>query len=119
MALPANVHSLEGTGSAAGRRFGIVAGRFYEQIVGSLVDAAVDMNGERSSPSEIEVFLATHGAAMDLDGDDTLGPLSDGLMVIRYFFGFRDDALIEGAVAATATRTTSDKIKACIEASLP
>jgi hypothetical protein len=40
-------------------------------------------------------------------------------MVIRYFFGFRDDSLIEGAVAATATRTTSDKIEACIEASLP
>jgi len=42
VALPADVRSLEGTGSAAGRRFGIVAGRFYDQIVASLVDAAVD-----------------------------------------------------------------------------
>ena len=99
---------------------GLLFIRYLFDFTGNpLVDAAVDMNGERSSPSEIEVFLATHGAAMDIDGDGTLGPLTDGLMVIRYFFGFRDDSLIEGAVAATATRTTSDKIEACIEASLP
>ncbi len=41
MVLPAGVRSLERLGSAAGCRFGIVAGRFYSEIVSSLVDAAV------------------------------------------------------------------------------
>lgn len=85
----------------------------------SLVNAAVDTTGERTSAQDIEAYLSTHSSAMDIDGDDTLGPLSDGLMVIRYLFDFRDASLISGAVSDTATRTTSDKIEACIEANMP
>jgi hypothetical protein len=99
---------------------GLLFIRYLFEFTGDpLVDAAVDMNGERTLPSEIEAFLETHSAAIDIDGDGETRALADGLMVIRYFFGFRDDSLIEGAVSATATRITSDKIEACIEANMP
>ena len=41
MTLPSGVRSIERQGGAAGCRFGIVAGRFYSEIVSSLVEAAV------------------------------------------------------------------------------
>jgi len=65
VALPANVHSLEGTGSAAGRRFGIVAGRFYEQIVGSLVDAAV-VTLEKAGVRGADITVLWVGGAVEI-----------------------------------------------------
>lgn len=43
---------------------------------------------------------------LDVDGDGTIGALSDGIMAVRYLFGaaFAGDALIDGAIAADATR---------------
>ena len=85
----------------------------------ALISQAVDSNGQRTSPDDIETYLSSHSAATDIDGDGTLGPLTDGLLVIRYLFDFQDTSLISDAVSATATRITSDKIEACIEANMP
>ncbi|MGA1476242.1 MAG: hypothetical protein ACO4AI_14015, partial [Prochlorothrix sp.] len=43
---------------------------------------------------------------LDVDGNGTIGALSDGIMAVRYLFGaaFAGDALIDGAIAADATR---------------
>ncbi len=42
--------------------------------------------------------------------------LTDGLLLIRYLFGFSSDSLISGAVGMDATRTTSTGIEDYIEA---
>jgi hypothetical protein len=57
--------------------------------------------------------------SLDIDGDGTVGPLTDGLLVIRYLFGFRGDALIAGAVDSEATRKTSEEISQAIESLMP
>ena len=44
-------------------------------------------------------------ADTDDDGEGATEALSDGLLVLRYLFGFRGDSLIVGAVTANATRT--------------
>ena len=41
--------------------------------------------------------------------------LSDGLLVLRYLFGFLGDSLIVSAVTANATRTTATEIESYIE----
>ena len=53
---------------------------------------------------------------MDIDDDGTVHALTDGLLLIRYLFGFRGNALIEGAVGLSAARTDADQIKTYIDA---
>jgi hypothetical protein len=36
--------------------------------------------------------------ALDIDDDETLQPLTDGLLVLRFLFGFNGDPLVNGAV---------------------
>lgn len=58
-------------------------------------------------------------AQLDIDGDGEAGPLTDGLLLIRYLFGFSGEALVAGAVGEGAQRQNSDDIVAYIEARIP
>lgn len=52
-----------------------------------------------------EVVLQSPGAgSLDVDGDDRSDPVTDGMLVLRYLFGFRGDSLKNGAVSQDATR---------------
>jgi len=65
VALPEGVRVLEASRSAQGRRFGIVAGRFYGEIVGSLVDAAVaTLTGAGVREEDIQVVWV--GGAVEI-----------------------------------------------------
>jgi len=55
---------------------------------------------------------------LDVDGNGTADPLTDGLLIIRYLFGLRGDALIAGAVAPLATRTTAEAIESYLQSLL-
>jgi hypothetical protein len=54
--------------------------------------------------------------AGDVDGNGAIDPLTDGLLVLRYLFGFRGAALIVGVVAPDCTRCTAPAIEAFIAA---
>ncbi|MDP7347452.1 MAG: SdrD B-like domain-containing protein, partial [Phycisphaeraceae bacterium] len=56
---------------------------------------------------------------LDVDGNSTPAALTDGLLIIRYLAGFRGQALISGAVAPDATRTTAEQIEAFLEETMP
>jgi hypothetical protein len=45
------------------------------------------------------------------DGDGETGALTDGLLLLRYLFGFRDETLIAGALSSSATRDSSSEIE--------
>ena len=53
--------------------------------------------------------LDIQGWNLDVDGDGTVGALSDGIMAVRYLFGaaFPGDALTDGAISPGATRSTT------------
>ncbi|MBC6480749.1 MAG: hypothetical protein GDA56_26235 [Hormoscilla sp. GM7CHS1pb] len=46
--------------------------------------------------------------ALDIDGNGVIDALTDGLVAIRYLFGFRGETLTEGVVSEGATRDTSE-----------
>ena len=46
----------------------------------------------------IEDYLESIESLLDLDDDGEKEPLTDGLLVLRYLFGFRGAALVTGAV---------------------
>ena len=58
-------------------------------------------------------------AAADIDGDGAAEALTDGLLLIRFLFGFRDDTLIAGAVSSDCTRCTAAEIEAYCEMLMP
>lgn len=57
---------------------------------------------------------ANNGRVMDIDLNGDIDALTDGLLYLRFLFGLTGDALIEGAVALDAVRTTADQIEAYI-----
>jgi hypothetical protein len=48
---------------------------------------------------------------LDADGNGIAQGSTDGILIARYLFGFHGDALISGAVAPNATRTTATDIE--------
>ena len=68
--------------------------------------------------SEISGYLRAAESDLDIDGDESAKALSDGLLFLRYAFGFRDNALISGALGANASRKDSAEIQAYIESRL-
>ena len=49
---------------------------------------------------------------VDVDGNGATDALSDGLLIIRYLFGFRGETLIAGAVGSDCSRCTAAEIEA-------
>lgn len=64
-------------------------------------------------------FDANHPGTIDVDGNGTADALTDGLLVIRYLFGLRGTALIQGAVGAGAVRTSATEIEQYLQSVMP
>lgn len=60
--------------------------------------------------SQIESKFYHNSLVFDVDGDGFLGALSDGLLILRYLFGLRGDALTNGVVSEFAERNSYDEI---------
>ena len=82
----------------------------------ALIQGAVDSNATRSTAADITAYLDAHPAELDVDGNAKNAPLSDGLLIIRYLFGFDGASLVQNAVAPDGARTTADDISAFLDA---
>ena len=58
-------------------------------------------------------------ATFDIDQSGSVDALSDGLILLRYFFGLRGDSLISGVISPDANRTSAADIEAYIESHMP
>ena len=81
----------------------------------SLTDGVVASNANRSSAVEIEAYLSGHSSNLDIDRDGSNGALTDGLLFLRYLFGFRGDTLVNGAVGNDAIRSSSGQIESYLD----
>ena len=116
---PTSTWDIDGDGTVKPLTDGILNIRYLFNFTGStLIDSAFDATGTRTDATAIEAYLASIQSVNDIDGDGTTKPLTDGLLLLRYLFGFRGDALIQGAVDAGATRQTAAAIEAYIAAEL-
>jgi hypothetical protein len=59
-----------------------------------------------------------HTGPYDVDGNGISEPLTDGLVMLRYLFGFRGAVLVNGAVGAGCTRCDAPTIEAFIAANV-
>ena len=87
---------------------------------GVLTQGALGPGAQRTDPAAIIAHLdCLRPTLLDPDGSGQAAPLSDGLLLLRYFFGFRGMSLITGAVDTGAcTRCDAASIETFIEAGL-
>ena len=85
----------------------------------ALVSGAVADSALRGEADEIIATLSDAEFELDIDGNGESKALSDGLLLIRYLFGFTGDALTVGAIGEGATRDTSEAIEAYISDRVP
>jgi Zn-dependent metalloprotease len=85
----------------------------------SLTSGAVSGGASRDSSEAIVSYLTDADSELDIDGDGESKPLTDGLLLIRYLFGFSGDSLISGAIGDGAERDTADEVEAYIGERVP
>ena len=85
----------------------------------SLTSGAVSDGSSRGSSELISSYLTDADSQLDIDGDGESKPLTDGLLLIRYLFGFSGDSLISGAIGEGAERDTADEVEAYIQERIP
>jgi hypothetical protein len=85
----------------------------------SLTSGAVSDGSSRGSSELISSYLTDADSQLDIDGDGESKPLTDGLLLIRYLFGFSGDSLISGAIGSGATRDTAEAVEAYIKERVP
>jgi hypothetical protein len=101
--VPATVTVLEGATSAM---FAIST-----FTVSSRTTVAVSATyGGSTKTATLAVYPPLPAAALDIDGDGTYDAPTDGLLVLRYLFGNRDESLVAQAVASNAARKTASEI---------
>ncbi len=83
----------------------------------SLIENAVAANCTNCSSAEITPVLeqCNIDTASDIDGNDKVDALTDGLLVIRYLFGIRGDALVADSVEEDCTRCTVPEIETYLQ----
>jgi len=111
---------VDGNGTADALTDGLLVLRYLFGFRGdALVAGAVGNGATRATAAEIEPYLDEGTVPLDIDGNGTTDALTDGLLVLRYLFGFRGDALVAGAVGNGATRSTAGTIELYIGSLIP
>lgn len=110
---------VDGNGRFDALTDGILIVRYLFGFTGSTLTAnAVGAGATRTTPEAITAFLAGSDcvAMLDIDSTRTLDALTDGILAVRYLFGFTGSALVQGATGATAGRPGADEIVAAFQA---
>ena len=111
IALTSPTLDLDGNGVIDALTDSLVAIRYLFGFRGETLTKDVLGEGATRDTSEIVAYLDEVGDMMlDVDGNGTAGALTDGILLLRYALGFKDQALIEGAISEDATRTTAEAI---------
>ena len=117
---PVFTWDIDGDGTVKPLTDGLLNLRYHFGFRGdTLINSAVGVSATRTTASEIESYISNGLAEGDIDGDGTTMPLTDGLLLLRYQFGFRGDILIQSAVDPEALRQAASEIEAYLAARMP
>jgi hypothetical protein len=85
----------------------------------ALTSNALGTGATRTDPAAIAGYLDNIRPSLDVDGNGQVEPIADGLLLMRYMFGLRGNALIFGATGQGATRATTPEIDEYIQSLMP
>ncbi len=110
----------DGNGTADALTDGLMLLRYAFNLRGSLlVGDGVVASDSQLTTAEIQSNLEKAEVIMDIDGNGSIGALSDGLLLLRYMFGLRDEILVNDVIAADASRSSAEDISQHIELYMP
>ena len=109
--------NIDGDGTYDALTDGVIILRYLLGLTGSaLTNGAVGSGATRGVAADIVPYLDSIRVNLDVDGNGQADARTDGLMILRYLFGFRGAALFSNdAIGSGATRTpaqTESYIKA-------
>lgn len=78
----------------------------------ALITGAIGGRCARCDPGVITTHIAQIRPGLDVDGSGATDALTEGLLLIRYLFGFSGDALVGGVVRSECVRCTAGVIEA-------
>jgi kumamolisin len=111
---------IDGNGRVDALSDGLLIQRWLSALTGTaLTNVAIGTGATRITPADISAYLNALRPMLDVDGNGQFDAATDGLLIVRYLFGLRGDALIAGAVASGAPRNSSADIEAYIGGLLP
>jgi hypothetical protein len=91
---------------------GVLVLRFLFGFSGTtLTSDAVGPGCTRCDAAAIAPYLGGLGLALDIDGNVALDPLTDGLLVLRFLFGFTGSTLVTNAVGQGCDRCDATEIE--------
>lgn len=105
----------DGDGARLAGTDGLIILRRMMQVTGIALVAGATHSCVPLTPAGIATRVNV--AAYDIDGNGATDPSTDGLMLMRILLGFRGDAVVTGATAANATRTTWIQVRDFMQSS--
>jgi hypothetical protein len=107
---------VDGNGSLGALTDGLLVLRFQFGLTGTPLAAnAIGQGCTRCDGPAVAAYLAGLGNTLDIDGNGSLGALTDGLLVLRYLFGLTGTTLTGGVVAPSCTRCDAAAIVPYLE----
>ena len=103
---------IDGSGQADALTDGLLVLRGMFGLTGdALVNGVIADNAQFSTSEEIESRLNEFYQHADIDRNGNVDALTDGLIILRYLFGLRDNPLIAGVIADDGEITESNIIE--------
>ncbi len=85
-----------------------------------LIAGIVDTQGIRSTSEAIVMYLDASGTTMlDVDQNSLVEEQIDGMLILRFLFGLRGDAMTQGLIGQGAVRDTTTEIELFLTQFLP
>ena len=85
----------------------------------SLTNGTLSSNATRTEPSQIVSLLDSMQDSLDIDGNQSTDALTDGLLILRYLFGLRGDALIDSVIGNDSSRDSASSIETYVKSVMP
>jgi len=89
----------------------LIVRNMFEFSGDALIAQAIASGAVNNTLTSISARLAQLDPALDVDRNGSVDALTDGLLILRYLFGFRGDVLVDDAIGAGATRATATQIE--------
>ena len=99
---------------------GLMLLRYTFNLRGAALTAGAISATSPLTAAEVEANVAEASLSFaDIDGSGNVDALTDGLLLLRYLFNLRGDALISGAIAGGAERSSAADVEAYIISLMP
>ena len=107
---------IDGNGQYDGLTDGLLILRYMFGFSGEqLIDGSLAGDALYNSASLVEARIAGLGDRIDIDGDNQLDALTDGLLILRYLLDYREAALTDNALSNNAQRVDPADIEAYLQ----